>query len=434
LVTGAPARSVTDQNLRWRLSLGYMQQLIGSTTLTPSLSLSGNSFKSDTSAVASSFVGAPSRVSLGASLKTDIYGFFRGFASYEAIRHKISPSLSWDWSPEVTPTDLQVKVFKGQARALRPTNGLSLSLNQTFEAKKNAPEDSTAAGTGEGSQAAAAGAATSSGSPDAPRQAVRPEIVQLLGISTSVIQYDFIEADSLGTFLSGFRTTRLSNTISSDFLQGLSLSVDHDLFEDEHGQDGSLSRAFKPHLSQVNFSFSLGSNSALFRKLGFGGGDEAGAEEGGAEEGATAAGEGTSGVDEASIIPGASPVRRAPTRGGGEGRGGGGWNANLSYSLQRPRGGEATTSQMLNATVGLNPTQNWEVNWRTSYDIERRAFNDHTIRLTRDLHRWQANFDFLQTATGNWQFRFEVSLMDNRDLKFDYQQRNLDAGRREFGR
>jgi hypothetical protein len=89
---------------------------------------------------------------------------------------------------------------------------------------------------------------------------------------------------------------------------------------------------------------------------------------------------------------------------------------------------------MLNATVGLNPTQNWEVNWRTSYDIERRAFNDHTIRLTRDLHRWQANFDFLQTATGNWQFRFEVSLMDNRDLKFDYQQRNLDAGRREFGR
>ena len=66
--------------------------------------------------------------------------------------------------------------------------------------------------------------------------------------------------------------------------------------------------------------------------------------------------------------------------------------------------------------------------------MERGAFNDHSIRLTRDLHRWEAHFDFMQTATGNWQFRFEVSLIDNRDLKFDYQQRNLDAGRREGSR
>ncbi|GIS81290.1 MAG: hypothetical protein CM1200mP14_28560 [Gammaproteobacteria bacterium] len=63
-----------------------------------------------------------------------------------------------------------------------------------------------------------------------------------------------------------------------------------------------------------------------------------------------------------------------------------------------------------------------------SYDLERRAFNDHTIRLTRDLIGGKQNFYFLQTATGNWTFRFEVSLIDNRDLKFDYKQRNLDAG------
>jgi hypothetical protein len=84
---------------------------------------------------------------------------------------------------------------------------------------------------------------------------------------------------------------------------------------------------------------------------------------------------------------------------------------------------------MLTGTVSLRPTEGWDVRWRTAYDLEAGQFNDHTIRLTRDLHRWQANFDFLQTATGNWQFRFEVSLTDNRDLKFDYQQRNLDAGR-----
>jgi len=76
--------------------------------------------------------------------------------------------------------------------------------------------------------------------------------------------------------------------------------------------------------------------------------------------------------------------------------------------------------------IRLSPTEKWDLVWRTSYDLEQRAFADHTIRLTRDLHRWQANFDFVQTPTGNWSFRFQVSLTDNRDLKFDYDQRSTD--------
>ena len=423
LVTGAPARSVTDQTLRWRMSVGYQQQLIGSTTLTPSLSLSGNSFQSDTSALASSFIGAPSRVSVGATLKTDLYGFFPGFGGYSAIRHKFSPSFSWDWSPEIKPTELQKQVFR--SRALQPTNGLSITLNQTFEAKK-AQSDSAGAAAG-----FEAGSGSASGGGEEPRRAQQAQIVQLLGIRTSVVQYDFVQADSLGTFLSGFETTRLSNQISSDFLQGLTLSLDHDLFEDVTDDRGVLEkRSFKPHLSSVNFSFSLGSNSGIFRRLGlFGAGaaetPTAQAEPEEAQLPATVAG-----TDESSVIPAAAPAQRVrASERGGEG----GWSANLSYALQRPREG-GTSSSMLTGTVNLRPTEKWSVNWRTSYDLERGAFNDHTIRLSRDLHRWEANFDFLQTATGNWQFRFEVSLTDNRELKFDYQQRNLDAGRREFGR
>ena len=83
---------------------------------------------------------------------------------------------------------------------------------------------------------------------------------------------------------------------------------------------------------------------------------------------------------------------------------------------------------MITGTVSMHPTDKWDLSWRTSYDLEEGHFNDHTVRLTRDLHRWEANFDFAQTATGNWQFRFQVSLTDQRDLKFDYNQRNLDAG------
>ena len=427
LITGAPARSVTDRDLRWSLSLGYMQQLIGSTTLTPSLSLSGNSFQSDTSALASSFVGAPSRVSFGASLKTDLYAFFPAFGSFERIRHKLSPSFSYDWSPETRPTELQERLFGSRARALKRTSGLSLSVNQTFEAKR-AQSDSAAA-----QQAEAAAGAGGGGGTGAPRSLPRAEIVQLLGLRTSVIQYDFVDADSLGSFLAGFQTTRLSNQVSSDFLSGLSLSFDHDLFEDVRTPDGGLDRTFKPHLSQVNLSFSVNNNSGIFRMLGLAADqpqEEAQPEESGEED--TEQTLGPAGVNESSIIPGEArgpAMLRRDERGGG----GGGWQANLSYALQRPRGGGASlmTSQMLNGSLSLRPTESWEVSWRTSYDIERTAFNDHAIRLSRDIHRWQANFDFLQTATGNWQFRFEVSLLDNRELKFDYQQRNLEGARRD---
>ena len=302
LLTGAPARSVTDQSLRWRMSLDYQQQIIGSTTLTPSLSLSGNSFQSDTSALASSFVGAPSRISFGASLKTDLYGFFPGFAGYERLRHKFSPSFSYEWSPEVEPTDLQRQVFR--SRALQPTNGLSVALNQTFEAKR-AVSDSAAAQDSSVAQEDSAGS---------PRQTQQAQIVQLLGIQTSVIQYDFVEADSVGSFLAGFQPTRRSHQISSDFLQGLSVSLDHDLFEDVRHDDGSLDRSFKPHLSQVNFSFSLGSNSALFRLLGLGSAAEGtGQQE--EEESTEAEPLPSSGVDEASIIPQVGVgARRAPVQ------------------------------------------------------------------------------------------------------------------------
>jgi hypothetical protein len=422
LVTGAPARSITDQTVSWGMSLGYQQQLIGSTTLTPSLTLSGSMFQSDTSALASSFVSAPSRMSFGATLKTDVYGMFPGFSGYERIRHKFSPSFTYAWSPLVEPTELQRQVFR--SRVLQPKNGLSVTLNNTIEAKKATPDSADSS-----TDDPLAEAAQPSGTPGEPRRLDRPEIVQLLGIRTSVVQYDFVEADSAGSFLAGFQTTRLTNQISSDFLQGLSVSVGHDLFKDSIREDDSLDRKFAPHLSSVNFSFSLSSRSGIFRLLGLGGGEgeaEQAAEEEEEPEEDPFLGEGI--TDESSIVPRAGAPRRASPR-SSRSSGDRSWQANLTYSLQRPRSEAARASQMLTGTVRLRPTEQWDVSWRTAYDLERGGFNDHTIRLSRDIHRWQANFDFLQTATGNWQFRFEVSLTDNQDLKFDYQQRNLDAGR-----
>ena len=430
VLTGAPARDIAQSDLRWSSSIDYQQKLVGSTTITPRLTLSGSMFKADTSSLAPSFVSAPSRISFGATLKTDLYGMSGGFGPFEAVRHKFSPSIQYEWSPSTTPTELQQQVFR--SRVLQPKNAISVTLNQTWEAKRRQEEGDSSVATAPSRPDSIALSREADADPNAPRSVQTVPPVTLLALRTSVVRYDFVEADSLGSFLSGFQTTRLSNQISSDYLRGLSVSVDHELFEDTE-VEGELARRFAPHLSQVNFSFSLGSRSALFRWLGALAGREVGDSDEPAEEpeiddpfaamGAT---------DESSIVPGVDRARTRTTR---RSRGsGGGWNANLSYSLQRPRGDGRATSQMLTGTVTMRPTESWDLSWRTAYDLERGVFNDHTIRLSRDLHRWQANFDFLQTATGNWSFRFEVSLLDNRDLKFDYKQRNLDSGlpRRRF--
>jgi hypothetical protein len=432
LVPGAPARDVARETLGWSTTVNYQQQLIGSTTLTPRLTLSGNMARSDTSSVSRDFVSAPSRLAFGAQLKTDIYGFFPGIAGFEAIRHKISPSFDYQWSPATTPSELQREVFG--SRALQPQNAISITFNQTFEAKRapatpqpgppavvQAAIDSLGLAADSLVRPPAAADSVQGG----PRRIQQAQIVNLLSLRTSVVRYDFVQADSAGDFLQGFQTTSLDNQISSDILRGLAVSTKHDLFSDELGPDRKiLSRRFAPHLSQVNLSFSLGSSFALFRWLGLTG-DGADREPQPTE--VVGPLDAQSVTDESSIIPGgrlpgASP--RPTARTGSTGT----WNASLSYSLQRPRDETLPSRQMLTSTLQLQPTDNWSLSWQTAYDIERSAFADHSIRLTRDLHEWQANFDFLQTATGNWSFRFEVSLLANRDLKFDYDQQNLDLG------
>ena len=439
LLVGAPARDIARATLGWSTSVNYQQQLIGSTTITPRLSVSGSMLRSDTSSVARSFVSAPSRVSFGAQLKTDIYGFFPGVGGFEAIRHKMSPSFEYVWSPESTPTPLQQQVFG--SRALQPQNAIAITFNQTFEAKRRAaiPEaaaDSSASGQtqevlgppagGTGAAAVGAGAAGAGG----PRRVQQAPIVSLLALRTSVVRYDFVQADSTGSFLQGFETTRLSNQISSDILRGLSVSMDHELFDDGEALGGAIAnRRFAPHLSQVNLSFSLGSSSSLFRWLGLSGGGPGGPVEPEPTQTGLAGPAGIPGAaDEANIIPTAGMTGRAQPATARTTGDTGAWNANFSYSLQRPRDGSRPPSQMLTGSLQLQPTDAWGLSWQTAYNLEAGSFNDHSIRLTRDLHEWQANFDFLQTATGNWSFRFEVSLIANRDLKFDYDQQNLDLG------
>ena len=469
LPTGYLDQSVAD--LTWNTSLNYQQRLIGTTTFTPSLQMSGAAKRSDKIPEASSFVFGPRRLSFGARLKSDIYGYYGGIAGFEAIRHKVSPSISYSYAPKIEANDLQETVF-GAANAFA-RNIVTLGFNQTFEAKREAGEEDAADDIEEFEldldedllapdsirdaradsllalqDAPVALPVDDQLDPNAPTRLPPSRVINLLALNTSVVTYDFVRARKEDQPLKGFTTTRLRNQISSDFLRGLQLSVEHDLFDEVQEPTGESRRIFDPALSQLNFSFAVSSNSGVIKALGglFGGGGDAQSEaaDPSAADSAAALAEADeidplldnvgnlSPTDESSIVPGAGSndvVGAAPAR-TARPRSGGAWNANFSYSLRRSRDVDMPASQLLQMGIRLSPTEKWDLVWRTSYDIEERAFADHTIRLTRDLHRWQANFDFLQTATGNWSFRFEVSLTDNRDLKFDYDQRSTDLNSR----
>lgn len=400
-------------NLTWSTSINYQQTLVGSTTITPQLAISGRSISSDTSTVAGGgFVSAPSRISFGAQLKSDVYGFYLG----GRLRHKISPSFDFAWSPRVTPNAVQIATFGDQA--VQPKRELIFGLNQTWEMRVDDEEADSAA------------AETQVDPSGGPRRLPRSEKVTVLALRTSAVTYDFEQASQLGHFTRGFRDNlSLSHQISSDYLRGLTVSLEHLVFDDTGGGAAGGARAFSPYVSNVNLGFSMGSQTAVFRWLRrlAGGETEADTAQSAAQtqdeaqdDPSDPAGFENEDLGESTVVPVGGRERTQPRRQQGDV---GKWDANISYSLARTRGLVGGDNQMIQGTLNFQPTEKWSVRWRTSYDVVTGAFNDHMISLQRQMHRWEADFSFRQTATGNWTFLFEVALSDNRDLHFDYEQR-----------
>ena len=397
----------------WSTSVNYQVKVVGSTSITPQLAISGRSIRSDTISVGGGgFVSAPGRMSFGAQLKSDIYGFWNG----DRLRHKISPSFDYAYSPKTEPTDIQRATFGN--RAIQPRNEIRFGLTQTFEARVGDDEEADSAAVEEVAD-------TSTG----PRRLPRSQKVTVLALRTSAVTFDFEQASELGHFSRGFADNlRISNQISSDFLRGLAVSIEHDVFDDSGVTAEGGSRSFAPFLSNVNMSFSLSNQSSLFRWLRGLTGGEVGEEPAPARDeddvdASDPTGFDTADLGEATIVPGAGGRNRDQERQRPQGGEVGKWDASLSYSLARNRGMDVGGNQMVQGTFSFQPTEKWSVRWRTSYDVVAGLFNDHMISLQRDLHRWEADFSFQKTATGNWAFVFEVALSDNRDLHFDYEQR-----------
>jgi hypothetical protein len=295
-----------------------------------------------------------------------------------------------------------VKVPEAYARAFDPTRQrlnarsdpqqtITLGLSQTFEAKLKAPPGDTAS---------------------------ELRKIRLLAISTSGISYNFEQAKIAGH--TGWQTPSLTNTIASDLLP-FQLSITHDLWR---GVVGTDSAKFDPFLTSVSTGFTV--TPATLRGvaglLGFA--SHAPAAKPAAD---SAGGAGGGGTPPLGSQPGPFQSHQGGYMPGGGGRA---FNLQVSYTSNHTRdeaalGGSRAGRQFTTLSLNFSPTTYWTASWHSSYDFETRQFADHFLSFQRDLHRWRASFVFSKSANGNFAFSFNIALIDQTDIKFDYDQRTF---------
>ena len=333
------------------------------------------------------FVTQGKRFRFSATASPTLFAFLPGFGFASRIRHSLSPSLSWNYSPAASvPLEYaRALVEPGQPLQLRSdaTQTISLGLSQTFEAKAKTAAGDTAA-------------------TDARK-------FRVLSINTSAIGYDFEQAKQPGR--TGWVTDAISNSLLSDLLPQFTLSFTHDLWR---GAVGSDTAKFAPFLSSVSASFGISSNT--LRSIGsiFGlGGPAPG---GGRREDQDILRD-----DRRRTQGSLYNTGQVPFSGGSRT-----FSANFNYTLSRTRpieGFETPRDQQnLGFSTSFSPTPFWSLSWSSQYNITDTEFESQVVRLERQLHEWRAGFNFVRNANGNFAFYFSIYLTDLPDLKFDYNQ------------
>jgi hypothetical protein len=416
-----------ETDIDWSTGIGLPMLFQGSWNLQPSISVvntTGGPFMLRNRYSGGGFVTQGKRLAYTVAIAPTFYGLFPGFGPIARIRHSISPSLSWSYSPAAkVPLAYARAVAQGgpvNTRSLA-TQTITLGLNQNFEAKLKPPAPPPGADS--------ARADTSGTEPQARK-------IKLLSIQTSAVAFDLEQAKQPGH--TGWVTGSMTNTFSTDLLRGFSFTTTHSLFD---GQAGVAGSRFHPYLTSLSMRFGLsgGAFSWLGSLLGLSSGtpEQPTAEEQARRDSARA---GRDTLALPTLFPDAyqrGPLSDTPTAFSrlAPRTGRTGINASLAFDLSRQRptvstaGGDttviATTHSTLSASVSFAPTRHWSVSWQTMYDFQAHRFGSHVLRFDRDLHDWRATFSFVQAPNGNVVFNFNISLTPQPEIKFDYDQRNI---------
>lgn len=434
------------------ISIGLPQFFQGTFNLAPNVSASNvdpAGFAVRSERTAGDWVAQSKRLSYGVGISPTVYRIYRGVGVVEALRHSVTPTLSWSYSPEASVSDEFLaalgKTRSGYLGALAQ-NRLTFGLTTNIEARMKP-------------RAGADTSARAAGSPDSDK-------VRLASVQFTPVTYDFERKRQTGG--SGIATDRFGFTFRSDLLPGFDLGVDYSLFQ---GSVLSDTAVFKPYREAVRASFQLTQNSSVIRALGRLFGYRNSSATGQAdnranlfpeEPGEQVSREGIEGLGATTGTRARNSVSEIPS--------GEGFQAAFTVSSQRQRppvGGRVvdfdpavqcaqfiglptyeacvqqaeqrahdpgtqnptteggtffrippTTSVGLRTSFNLTPK--WAAAWSTTYDVERSEFAAQMVTLQRELHDWRAIFGFTQAPNGNFAFTFFISLKAQPEIKLDY--------------
>jgi len=387
-----------ETDLDWQTGINLPTVFRSSWKLQPSVNIvnsTGGPFYLRNRSSGGDWVRQSKRFNFGVTASPTFFGFFPGFGPIQRIRHSVSPTISYSYSPAASVPGDYARALAGPGATPQfrsdPSQLISIGLSQNFEGKAR-PK---------------AGDTTS---------VENARKFRILGIQTSSIQYDFEQAKQPGK--TGWKTDALTNAFQSDLLPGFNLSLTHDLWR---GAVGSDTAKFSPFLQAVTASFAI-SGHTVRSILGLFGLVHR-----------------PDSTDKAAPPPpnyvaSQSRFGRPPsfygygadqTLGTATSRQ---FTANFNYSLSRQRregiGAAAQPQQSLGFSTAFSPTAFWNVSWSTQYNITANRFESQTVRLERVLHEWRAGFNFVRNPNGNFAFFFSVYLSDLPDIKFDYNQRS----------
>ena len=391
------------------------------------------------------WVSQAKRFNYGAGVSPTFFRLLPGVGPVERMRHAVSPTLSWSYSPAISVSEAYLEALGKTSNGYLggfAQNRVTLGLATNIEAKMRTRGDTATTGA------------------DAKK-------IRLVSLQFTPLTYDFERKKQTGG--SGFATERAGYTFRSDLLPGFDLGVDYSLFQ---GSSLSDTAVFKPYRESVRFGFDLNRNSMLVRNIArlFGASMTPGQVGTSTDIGRDAMGgglvsamtPGQQGIGGVTGTRGRGGVQEIPT--------GQGFQASFSVSQQRQRppvGGRVVTfdpreecrelegfptypfciaqaernrptdldngSGTAGGTVfrvppttsvgirtSFNLTPKWSASWNTTYDVERSEFASQVVTLQRDLHDWRAIFGFTQAPNGNFAFTFFISLKAQPEIKLDY--------------
>jgi hypothetical protein len=101
------------------------------------------------------------------------------------------------------------------------------------------------------------------------------------------------------------------------------------------------------------------------------------------------------------------------------------WSVSMDVSYSKVAESDPRSTLQLSGQMDLTPA--WSITYSTTYDVEERLQLGQNYRITRDLHCWEMSFS-RQKLGDEWQFYFRINLKAHQEIYAEQGQRGLGGG------